>query len=78
MIPARIGSKSFKKKNLILINNKPLINYVIDEAKKSNIFYKIVLNADHKIFKKIADKNKIQFYLRPKKLSGDKVNVHKV
>jgi len=72
MIPARIGSKRLKKKNLILINNKPLINYVIDEAKKSNIFYKIVLNADHKIFKKIADKNKIQFYLRPKKLGSSK------
>ena len=52
MIPARIGSKRLKKKNLVLINNKPLINYAIDAAKKTKIFSKIVLNSDHKIFKK--------------------------
>ena len=72
MIPARIGSKRLKKKNLVLINNKPLINYAIDAAKKSRIFSKIVLNSDHKIFKKIADRNKISFYLRPKYLGNSK------
>ena len=37
MIPARIGSVRLKKKNLILINNQPLIYYAINAAKKSNI-----------------------------------------
>tara|TARA_B100000989_G_scaffold266683_1_gene220337 strand:+ start:967 stop:1665 length:699 start_codon:yes stop_codon:yes gene_type:complete len=73
MIPARIGSERLKFKNLALINNKPLINYSIESAKKSQIFDKIVLNADHEVFEKIAKKNNIEFYLRPKKFGGSNV-----
>jgi len=67
MIPARIGSQRLKKKNLALINNKPLIEYVIDSSKKTKIFDKIYINSDDRIFKKIALKNNISFYLRNKK-----------
>ena len=67
MIPARIGSERFKRKNLILVNNKPIISYVIEIAKKTNKFKNIYLNSDDKIFKKIAEKNKINFYFRKKK-----------
>ena len=35
MIPARLGSTRVKNKNLRLINGKPLIQYIIDSAKKS-------------------------------------------
>ena len=38
MIPARIGSERLKKKNLALLNKKPLIYYAINAAKKSKIF----------------------------------------
>ena len=39
MIPARIGSQRLKKKIYFLINKKkPLIEYVIESAKKSGIF----------------------------------------
>ena len=34
-IPARAGSKRVKNKNLRLLNGKPMISYVIEEAKKS-------------------------------------------
>ncbi len=67
MIPARIGSERLKFKNLAIINNKPLIYFAINAAKKSKIFSKIVLNSDNEIFKKVADRYKINFYLRPKK-----------
>ena len=70
MIPARIGSQRLKKKNLALINKKPLIEYVIQSAKKTNIFDKIYINSDDKIFKKIALKNNINFYLRNKKFGS--------
>ena len=70
MIPARIGSQRLKKKNLALVNKKPLIQYVIDSAKKSNIFDKIFINSDSKIFKKIELKNNIDFYLRKKKFGS--------
>ena len=66
MIPARIGSQRLKKKNLALINNKPLIEYVVQSAKTTNIFKKIYINSDDKIFNKIALKNKINFYIDKK------------
>ncbi len=70
MIPARIGSQRLKYKNLSLLNKKPLISYVIENSIKSKMFDKIILNSDHKIFKKIADKYNIDFYLRPKKIGS--------
>mgnify|MGYP000850915640 CR=1 FL=1 len=50
MIPARIGSQRLKKKNLALVNKKPLIEYVIQSAKTSNIFHQIYINSDSKVF----------------------------
>lgn len=70
MIPARIGSQRLKKKNLALIGKKALIEYVIDSAKRSKIFDDIYVNSDSKVFKKISDKNKINFYLRDKKFGS--------
>jgi CMP-N-acetylneuraminic acid synthetase len=70
MIPARIGSQRLKRKNLALINNKPLIEYVIQSAKKTNIFEKIYINSDDQIFERIAQKNNIGFYLRQKKFGS--------
>lgn len=67
MIPARIGSQRLKKKNLALIDKKPLIEYAIETAKKSKVFNNIYINSDSLIFKKIAKKNNINFYLRKKK-----------
>ena len=73
MIPARIGSKRLKFKNLALINKKPLISYAIEAAKKSKKFDKIVLNSDHKIFKDIAKRYKVDFYLRNKYLGKSNI-----
>lgn len=70
MIPARIGSERLKKKNLALINKKPLIFYSINAAKKSGMFDNIFINSDDVIFKKIAKENNIGFYLRPKELGS--------
>ena len=73
MVPARIGSQRLKMKNLALINNKPLISYVINAAKKSKIFNKIYLNSDHEIFEKIANRYNINFYKRNKKYGGSNI-----
>ena len=73
MIPARIGSNRLKYKNLALLNGKPLIYYAIEAAKKSNCFDKIYINSDHDIFEKIAQRYKVNFYLRPKKLGGNNI-----
>ena len=41
MIPARMGSKRIPKKNIRLLNGKPLIQYAIDAAKEADCFDEI-------------------------------------
>lgn len=72
MIPARIGSKRVHKKNLRLIEGKPLISYILDTITTLDIFDEIYLNADDIIFSKIAKEHNIKFYHRDKSLSTDK------
>jgi len=78
MIPARIGSSRLKKKNLALLNGKPLISYSINAAIESRVFSKIVLNADDHIFKKIAERYGIDFYLRPEPLGSSETKSDEV
>ncbi|MBH32210.1 MAG: hypothetical protein CMD90_00995 [Gammaproteobacteria bacterium] len=78
MIPARIGSSRLKKKNLALLNGKPLISYSINAAIESNIFSKVVLNADDSVFKKIATRYGVDFYLRPRSLGTSKTKSDEV
>lgn len=71
-ICARGGSKEIKNKNIIKINNKELIYYTIDVAKKSKLFYDIVVSSDNKKILKIAEKYGIkEKLLRDKNLSSD-------
>lgn len=71
MIPARMGSKRVKNKNLRLINGKPLIQYVLDTVKNLTIFDEIYINSEHDIFSELAEENNIKFYKRPDHLSSD-------
>ena len=72
MIPARLGSTRLKMKNLALINNKPMISYAIEAAKKSGVFDKVVLNSESDIFNEIANRHEILFYHRPADLGSSK------
>ena len=71
MIPARMGSKRVKSKNLRLLNGKPLIEYVIDTVSKIDIFDDIYVNSEDEIFSEITEKYGISFYKRPNHLSSD-------
>tara|TARA_B100000242_G_scaffold246204_1_gene186816 strand:- start:196 stop:897 length:702 start_codon:yes stop_codon:yes gene_type:complete len=68
MIPARFGSQRLKYKNLALIKNKALIEYSIENAKKSKIFNEIYVNSDSNVFEYFSIKHQIFFYLRKKRL----------
>jgi CMP-N,N'-diacetyllegionaminic acid synthase len=71
LIPARSGSERIKNKNISLLNKKPLLAYSIIEAKKSNLFEKIVVSTDSIKYKNIALKYGADVpYLRKKKYSG--------
>ncbi len=75
VILARSGSKGIKNKNITLINNKPLIYYTIREAQKSKYIDEIAISTDSKKYIKIINNYKVKTpYLRPKKLSGDKIS----
>ncbi len=70
---ARGGSKKIKKKNIKLLNSKPLIWYTIKEVKKSKYIDDYIISTDCKNIKKISEKfNVLVPFLRPKHLSSDK------
>ena len=72
IIPARSGSKRIKNKNIIKINNKPLIYYTIKFAKKLKFVDEIIFSSDSKNYINIAKKYGVKnLHLRPKFLSGD-------
>lgn len=71
MIPARAGSKRVPKKNVRLLNNKPLVSYAIDAAKQSNIFDQIIVNTDDPLIMKLAFESDIDVYKRPAEFALD-------
>ena len=71
MIPARLGSKRIKKKNLRLIDGLPLIQYIINAAKSSTLLDEIYINSESIQFADIAEESGVKFYQRPEKLSFD-------
>ena len=72
VIPARGGSKGIPKKNITLLNKKPLIAYSIDTAFKSKYIQRVIVSTDDKEIAKIAEKNGAEIINRPKELAQDK------
>ena len=73
LIPARSGSKRLKNKNILEINNKPLIYYTISKSLKSKYINYTLVSTDSSKISKVSTKfgAKVPF-LRPKRLSKDK------
>ena len=72
VIPARSGSKGVKNKNIRKINNKELIGYTIETAKKIKLISKVIVSTDSKKIKKISEKFGAEVpFLRPLKFSKD-------
>ena len=70
---ARKGSKSIKRKNLTLINGKPLIYYTIREALKSKLITRYIVSTDDEKIRNVSIKYGAEApFLRPKKYSTDK------
>jgi len=78
IIPARGGSKGIRLKNIRKLAGKPLINYTIEEAKKSKI-NKIIVSTDNKKIAKASETAGAEVpFFRPKKFSGDKTSTLQV
>ena len=71
MVPARMGSKRIKSKNLRLLDGKPLIEHVLETLSKVKIFDAVYINSEDEIFSEIADRYDISYYNRPDYLSSD-------
>lgn len=71
MIPARLGSQRVAKKNLRLLNGKPLIAYVIETAKAAGCFDEIYVNSEAEIFGEIAEDLGVKYYRRPAALASN-------
>jgi CMP-N,N'-diacetyllegionaminic acid synthase len=71
-IGARGGSKGVKRKNIRLLDGKPLIAYTIESALDSKCFEHVIVSTDDKEIASIAKKyGAIVPFLRPKKLAND-------
>jgi len=72
VIPARLGSKRIKFKNIKKFNNEPLIAQTIKIAKKSKLINTLIVSTDSRKIAEIAKKYKVDVpFLRPKKYATD-------
>ncbi len=72
IVPARKGSKGIKRKNLVDINGKPLIEYTFEGIAKSKIINDFIISTDSKTIYDISKKYDPIFNgLRPANLSED-------
>lgn len=79
IIPARIGSKGLKFKNLKKLNSKPLIYWPIKTLKKSKYIDQIILNTDSKKIKKVGVDLGVDIpFIRPKYLASDNAKISDV
>ena len=79
IILARINSKRIKKKNIKNFCGKPIIYWTIQNIINSRRFDKIIVSTDDKTVARMSRKFGITVpFLRPKKLSTDKVGTKEV
>ena len=75
VIPARGGSKGIPRKNLKLINGKPLISFAINIAKNVKSAQKIIVSTDDNEIYEVSKKYDIDVIERPSQLANDNINL---
>ena len=78
LIPARGGSKGIPKKNLRLMNGKPLIAYAIENAKKSKYIRDVFVTTDSKEIEEVSKLYGAAVIKRDNELSSDLVTLDPV
>lgn len=73
VIPARGGSKGIPRKNIRLLDNKPLISYSIDIAKSSEYVDDVVVTTDDSEIALLSEKFGASVIRRSEELSGDEI-----
>ncbi|WP_407423110.1 cytidylyltransferase domain-containing protein [Methanobrevibacter sp.] len=78
VIPARGGSKGIPRKNIRLLNNRPLISYAIGTARSSQYVDDVVLTTDDSEIALIAEKFGASVVRRSHNLSDDNIPLEPV
>ncbi len=78
VIPARAGSKGVPNKNIRLINNRPLVYYAINNAKKSKYITDILVSTDSVDVEIIATQMGVGFHRRSAELCKDDTTLDSV
>lgn len=71
IIPARGGSKGIPRKNIRLLNGKPLIAYTIEQAKATPSITRVVVSTDDAEIGAVAQQYGAEVVWRPAEISGD-------
>ena len=72
IIPARGGSKEIKKKNLLKVGGKTLVELAIKSANKSKLLTRTIFSSEDKEILKVAKAAGAEVpFIRPKKLAKD-------
>jgi N-acylneuraminate cytidylyltransferase/CMP-N,N'-diacetyllegionaminic acid synthase len=79
VVPARAGSKSLPKKNLIVLNNKRLVGWPIEAAIETGICDRIVCSTDSSEIAEIAREYGAEIpFIRPTELASDETPTSEV
>jgi len=79
IIPARGGSKRIPRKNIRPFHGKPIIEYSIETALKSNLFDKVIVSTDDDLISSSLQQFEVEVNdQRPKELSDDFATIRDV
>jgi CMP-N-acetylneuraminic acid synthetase len=78
IIPARGGSKRLSKKNILPVQNKPMLAYPVMNANKAGLFDEIIVSTEDEAIGEIAQEAGARFLKRPESLAQDKSTVVEV
>ena len=73
VIPARGGSKGVHRKNIKELAGKPLIQYTIDEAKKSDNINRVIVSTEDDEIAQISRDLGAEVIMRPEELDRKSV-----
>jgi CMP-N-acetylneuraminic acid synthetase len=75
LIPARIGSKRLRKKNILNLGGKPLLCWSIDTLLEADIFDDITVSTESEevadVVRNIYSEKEVKILMRPEELAGD-------
>ena len=78
MIPARLGSKGLKNKNILILDDIPLLAHSIKPALKCELIDEVYVNSDSELYLDIGEKYGAKRYLRKNKLADDNASMKPV